>query len=153
MLGTSVMAVLLLAVPAGAFDRPDFSGNWKMNPARSDYGPIPAPERMERKIVHEDPSLKFETVQVGQRGEVTTSMSYTTDGKPSTNKTPRGEITGTAGWDGEVLTINSKREFQGGELTQAERWALSADGKTLTIDNRITAAQGEFELRIVLDKQ
>lgn len=144
---------VLAAVPAGAWEKPNYSGEWKMNAEKSDFGPVPVPEKMERKITHEDPSLKYTSVQAGQQGEVTTEMAYTTDGKPSTNKTPRGEVTGIASWDGDVLTIASKREVQGMEITQNERWMLSEDGKVLTINNKISTPQGDFEIKVVMDKK
>lgn len=142
-----------LALSAGAFAKPNFSGNWKLNPEKSDFGPMPPPEKMERSITQEESTIKWNQVQVGQQGEVKSEMTYTTDGKPSTNKTPRGEVTGTAAWDGDVLTITTKREVQGMEITQAERWSLSEDGKTITINNKVTAPQGEFDLKVVFDKQ
>ncbi len=142
-----------LAVPSGAIAKPNFSGDWKINIEKSDFGAIPAPEKMERTITHEDPRLKFKTVQSGPQGEVTTEMAYTTDGKPSTNKTPRGEVTGTARWDGETLAIDTKREVQGMEITLVERWTLSEDGKILTINNKVTTPQGEFDIKVVLEKQ
>lgn len=150
---TSLVIASALVVPISAFEKPNFSGAWKMNASKSDFGPMPAPDTLERKITHEDPSLKWSQTQSGQQGTATTEVAYTTDGKPSTNKTPRGEVTGVAKWDGDVLTINSKREVQGMEITQAERWTLSPDGKTLTITNKLTAPQGEFELKVVLEKQ
>jgi hypothetical protein len=145
--------LLVLAIPAAGFAKPNFTGTWKINIDKSDFGQIPAPEKMERTISHEDPSLKFKTVQSGPQGEVTTEMAYTTDGKPSTNKTPRGEVTGTARWEGDTLAIDTQREFQGMEIKLAERWNLSEDGKVLTIHNKVTTSQGEFEIKVVLDKQ
>ena len=56
-------------------------------------------------------------------------------------------------WDGKVLTITSKREIDGAEVTQAERWTLSGDGKTLTILNTISMPVGDSEIRLVLEKQ
>jgi hypothetical protein len=146
-------AVLSLVLSAGAFAKPNFSGNWKLNGDKSEFGPMPPPEKFERTVSHEDPTLKWNQIQVGPQGEVKSEMTYTTDGKPSTNKTPRGEVTGTAAWDGDAITITTKREVQGMEITQAEKWLLSEDGKTLTINNKITAPQGEFELKFVFDKQ
>jgi hypothetical protein len=38
--------VLLITAVAGlamAADKPNFSGDWKLNAAQSDFGPIPAP--------------------------------------------------------------------------------------------------------------
>ncbi len=146
-------AALLVALPGAAQDKPNFSGTWKLNAAKSDYGPIPAPEKLQRTIKHSDPDLNISTTQTGQQGESTTELVYTTDGKPVTNKTPRGEVTGNAKWDGNVLVIASKREMQGAEITTNERWTLSEDGKMLTIVIKINAPQGDFEIKTVLDKQ
>lgn len=145
-------AIVSFGIPA-AGAKPNFTGNWKIDAGKTDFGPMPAPEKMERKIAHEDPSLKWSQTQSSPQGEVTSEMAYTTDGKPATNRTPRGETTGAAKWDGDVLAINSKREVQGMEITQAERWTLSKDGKVLTIVNKITTPQGEFDVKLVMDKQ
>lgn len=153
------LAVLCAAVAlatvfsAAAFAKPNFSGNWKMNASETNFGQIPPPERLERKIAHEEPNIKFTTTQSGPQGDVTSEMAYTTDGKPAVNKTRAGEVTSVAKWDGDVLTVNSKREIQGVEITQSERWMLSEDGKRLTIENTINTPQGDFKLKLVMDKQ
>lgn len=147
-----VLCAAALFLPA-AWAKPNFSGSWSLNKDKSDFGPMPGPDKMVRTIKHDDPNLKMTTTQSGPQGEATTEMTYTTDGKPSTNKTPRGEVTGTAAWDGDVLTINSKRQFNEMEITQSERWTLAEDGKSLVIVNKIGTPQGEFEVKIVLDKQ
>lgn len=146
-------AALLSATPAGAFAKPNFSGNWTLNSAKSDFGPMPAPDKWDLKITHDDPSLKYSQVRSGQQGEMKSDIAYTTDGKPSVNKTPRGEMTSVAKWDGDVLTISTKREVQGMEITQNERWTLSDDGKTLTIENKVNTPQGDFEIKVIMDKQ
>jgi hypothetical protein len=132
---------------------PNFSGEWKLNVAKSDYGPLPAPEMLVRTIKHADPSLQIDTHQKGAQGETTTHLTYTTDGKPVVNKLPTGEAKGSAKWDGSHLVIESSREVQGAEIKQKETWTLSDDGKVLTIVNHLTAPQGEFDVKLVLDKQ
>jgi hypothetical protein len=152
--GLCAVAALSIAIPAGAWAKPNFSGSWTLNPGKSDFGQMTGPAKMERKVAHEDPSLKYSSVQSSpQGGDVTTEMAYTTDGKSSTNKTPLGEVTGTATWEGDVLNIVNKRQFQGLDITQAERWTLSEDGKTLTIDSRVSMPRGHVEMKIVMDKQ
>ena len=146
-------AAFAVAIAAPAAAAPNFSGSWKMNASKSDYGPIPAPDKLERKITHEDPSLKMTTVQSGQQGEITSNIAYKTDGSESINKIRDMEIKSVAKWDGDALTVASKRDFQGTEITINERWTLSADGKVLTIVNKINTPQGEFETKVVLDKQ
>ena len=146
-------AALGLAIPAGAWAKPNFSGDWKLNAAKSDFGQMTGPEKMDRKIIHEDPNLKFSTVQSGPQGEVTTDMAYTTDGKPTINKTPTGDATGTATWDGDALVIVNKRQFQSLEITETDRWTLSEDGKTLTIAHKVSMPRGHIDSTIVMDKQ
>jgi hypothetical protein len=129
----------------------NFTGEWKLNLAKSDYGPIQqfAPEFMIRTVKHADPVFEISSHQKGAAGEVTTDVKYTTDGKPAENKDSKG----SAKWDGDKLVIDSVREAQGTEIKTHEVWMLSPDGKTLTSTNHISVPQGEFDVSLVFDKQ
>jgi hypothetical protein len=153
---TIVSRVLALAVLLGAINqlsaRPNFSGEWRMNPAKSNFAPLPQPDKLVRKISQNDSRLKITTTQFGQGREIVTDLSYTTDGAPCRNAIRGQEFTGTARWDGDALLIESKREVQGMEIVQRESWTLSTDGQTLTIANRVQTPQGAFDITIVLEK-
>ncbi len=142
-----------MTVAGLAAAKPNFSGEWKLNAKESNFGPMPAPDKMERKINHEDPSMKITTTQAGQQGEMTTNLVYKTDGSESVNKIRDADVKSVAKWDGDALTVTSKREAQGMEITMNERWTLSADGKAMTIVNKINTPQGDFEITVVMDKQ
>jgi len=142
-----------MATSAPAWAAPDFSGNWKINIGKSNFGQFPAPDKMERKITHEDPTLKMTTTQSGQQGETTTDITYKTDGSESVNTVRGAQAKAVAKWDGDALTVVSKREVQGMEITQNERWTLGEAGKVLTIANKITTPQGDFEITVVMEKQ
>jgi hypothetical protein len=133
--------------------QPNFSGEWKMNPNKSNFAPLPLPEKLVRKISQHDSHLKIRTAQLGQQREIVTDLAYTMDGAPCKNVIRGEEFTGTAQWEGDTLLIESKREVQGMEIIQRERWTLSADGQTLTIGNHIQTPQGAFDITIVLEKQ
>jgi hypothetical protein len=148
-----MLAVALLAVWGQAQAAPNLSGEWKLNTSKSDFGPAPAPEMMMRTIKHSEPSLEITTHQKGAQGEITTELKYTTDGKECVNKLPNGEARGRAKWDADTLVVESVRDFQGTELKSKETWELSEAGKILTINNHITLPQGEFDLKLVFDKQ
>jgi hypothetical protein len=143
----AVFAMTLLAAQSQA--APNLTGVWKLNLAKSEYGPVPQPEAMTRTINHNDPTLQISTYQKGAQGEATTELKYSTDGKMMENKGSKG----SAKWDGDKLVVDSVRDMQGNELKFHEVWSLSPDGKMLTINNHITAAQGEFDLTLVFDKQ
>jgi hypothetical protein len=147
----ALVAILTLAVYASA--APNITGDWKLNPSKSNYGAFPAPLAATRKIALSGTKLSMTTTQKGAQGEVTTQLNYTTDGKESVNKLQTGESKGTAQWIGDKLMIESSREIQGTTLKQKEIWTLSPDGKTLTIDARVSLPNGEFDVKQVFEKQ
>jgi hypothetical protein len=143
----AALAMTLLAMQAQAAT--NFGGEWKLNLAKSDYGPIPPPELMTRTVKHDEPALHISTHQKGAQGEATTELNYTTDGKLMDNKGSKG----FAKWEGNKIVVESVRDFQGGELKFRDVWSLSPDGKMMTIISHLTAPQGEFDLTLVFDKQ
>lgn len=150
-LGVLTACAILASVPA--FGAPNFSGEWKMNAAKSDYGRVPAPETFERKVTQNDPMLKIVSTQTGSRGTSTAELNLTTDGQRCVNKIHDIEVTSVAHWEGENLLIASTENFHGTEVRQIEKWTLSQDGKTLTIGTRISTPQGQYNVLTVFDKQ
>jgi hypothetical protein len=148
----TVIALLLLA--SSAFAAPNLTGEWKLDLSRSQYGSVPTPIMVTRKIKHEGVSLSLSTYQKTAQREATSDLNYTTDGKVCVNKTTNGEAKGTAKWDGSSLVIESTQQVQGAELKSREVWSLSSDGKTLTIVTHLTLPQqGEFDVKQVFEKQ
>lgn len=149
-----VMAVVVLILCAGlAQAKPNFTGDWKANVAKSDYGQMPTPDKFDVKIVHNDPELKVATTIAGEFGEFTLDFAYTTDGKECANTSPMGQSKSVLSWDGDVLVIESKISGDNGEMTMSDRWSLSEDGKTLTMKRHFTGGFGEGEQTMVMDKQ
>lgn len=144
--------VLMLCVTV-AQAKPDFSGEWKLDVAKSDFGPMPAPQSMVQKITHQEPNLKVVSTQVSERGEFTSERNYTTDGKECVNKMRNNEVKSTLKWDGDTLVIDSKMEFQGNPISTSERWSLSGDGKILTVKMHFSSSQGEGDTTRLFNKQ
>lgn len=147
---TILAAFAMTFLAAQAYAAPNFSGVWKLNLAKSEFGPVPAPEVVTRTINHNDPVLQISTYQKGSAGEATSELKYTTDGKQVENKTSKG----AAKWDGDKLVIDSERDFQGAALKIHDVWTASADGKVLTVNTHLAVpGQGEFDITWVFDKQ
>jgi hypothetical protein len=145
---------LCFALAALAADKPDFTGNWKLNVSKSDLGQMPAPDKWEMKVEHKEPALKSVTTSVGQMGERVMEANYKTDGTETTNKGfGNSETKSTAKWDGSILAIATQAEFQGNKMEINSRWSLAADGKTLTVEQTMKSERGEFTTKRVLDKQ
>jgi hypothetical protein len=147
-----LIAVFVL-VAACAAAAPDFSGTWKLNNAKSNYGQMPPPTSMTQTIKHADPKLSVAMKQVRDEGEFEWEANYTTDGKESTNEIMGSPMKSVAKWEGDALVIETKGNFGGGEMTIKSRWTLSADGKTLTVDQQMASSMGEMTMKMVMEKQ
>ena len=145
------LALLLYAAMAQA--KSDFTGEWKLDVAKSDFGQMPAPQSAVQKIAHNEPNLKVASTQVSSRGEFTSERNYTTDGKECVNKMRNSDVKSTLKWDGDTLVISSKFAFQDNEITTTERWTLSGDGKVLTVKSHFSSSQGEGDSTRVWNKQ
>ena len=152
--GLILAGLLLLAASASAQTKPNFSGDWKMNAAKSNFGQMPAPSSLTEKITHTDPSLKVQTAQSGDFGDLNSDFSFTTDGKECQNAMgDMFKMTSTVKWDGDILMFDSKMDIQGNAMTGVDKWSLSPDGKTLTVQRHFNGPMGEGDAVMVLDKQ
>jgi ABC-type transport system substrate-binding protein len=149
------LALLTLAFGmAHAQAKPNFTGTWKVNVAKSDFGAMPAPDSRTDKITHEDPDLKLHVAQSGQMGDMTYDAVYTTDGKESTNSINGNVFKSTVKWDGDDLSVDTKGSFNGMDVTIKDRWTLSEDGKTITVQRHLaSASMGETDQKVVFEKQ
>ncbi len=141
----------LAALPAAA--KPNFTGNWKLNTAKSDFGPFPAPSSMTQKATHDDPSLKVATKMATDNGDIEFESVYSTDGKETTNTFGPNAMKSVAKWDGDILSVQTKGQFGDNEVTIQDKWECSEDGKTMTIHRHFSSSQGETDQKLVLEKQ
>jgi len=145
------LALILLALPALA--KTDFSGDWKLNVSKSEFGPMPPPSSMTGKVTHQDPKLKLAVKQSGERGDLEYEMNYSTDGTETTNEMRGNTMKSIAKWDGDALVIETKGTFGDNAVTIQDRMSLSADGKTLTLKRHFSSSMGEADLTYNLEKQ
>ena len=140
------------AAPSGP--RPNYSGVWKLNPAKSDFGVLPGPDSQTSTIEHSDPALKVAVVQESAaQGKQEFQLNLTTDGKEATNHAGGAEVKSTAGWEGNNLIVNSKLTIQDNEVTLKSVYSLSPDGKTMTVNTHLASAMGETDQKMVFEKQ
>ena len=149
--------LVLLALVAGAASlaaqsKPNFSGTWTLNVAKSDFGMIPAPSSRTDVVEHNDPTIKVTSSQEGQQGKRTDVSNFTTDGKESTNKMGPMDAKSTMTWQGSNLVQNVKLDFQGQDVNIKTTWSLSEDGKTLSMNGHVASPMGEFDTKMIFDK-
>jgi hypothetical protein len=127
---------------SGAFAADVFSGNWKLNLAKSKYDPGPPPKGPNfSKIDAIDGGLKFTNDGVNAEGKPThNEFSGRLDGKdnPVTGD-PNRDTAALKKIDDHTLEILNKKA---GKVTTTTRAVFSRDGKTRTQTTQGTNAQG-----------
>jgi len=123
MLTTLLALALIAAQPA---DKPNFSGEWTLNLAKSNFGALPPPTTLTRTITHAEPALTIEETQTGALGDQSATRKYTTDGSAVTFVVNGATVAGSAKWAGPVLEVLSTVDSLG--MTFTDRMSLSADG-------------------------
>jgi len=151
---TSVVWIAVLVTQVPAADKPNFSGDWTLDASKSEFGPMPAPASMTRKIEHSDPGLTVtQATSGGPQGDQTATMKYSTDGKETINQFMGNDVKSKANWEGNALVIAMTADFGGNQIKLTNKWTLSEDGKTLTDASHIALPQGEFDMTYVLTKK
>jgi len=152
-----VMVLMLLAALGTALaERPNYGGEWKLNVEKSDFGTAPPLSNRTDKIVHKEPSLQITRSQATAAGAGTSEYTCTTDGKECNVSMTGGSVKLSSAafkWVDDALTFDGKGVYNGGDLTIHEKWGLSPDGKTLTIQRHLTVTVGEADQTLVLEKQ
>lgn len=151
-----LIAVTLLSLAAfatQALAAANFSGEWKLNVSKSEFGPAPQPEFMNRSITQTAEAIVLKTHQKGAAGESKTEIKYTLDGKECTNTINGAAVKGNAKVAGDKLVISSTRENQGMEMKFQETMSLSEGGKVMTINNHVSVQGQEFDIVFVFEKQ
>jgi hypothetical protein len=163
----SALLTLCLSAVAAAGDeiqkegksRPDFSGTWRIDRSKSDFGGFsdrPLARADSTLVVeHKDPELKIRrTLSLNGQEEVK-EFAYYTDERGEANQATLGvgEVKSKTRWDGDKVVSEAqiKRRGQGGayELKVTQKWQVSSDGKTLTNTTTIGNEMGTQQVKLV----
>jgi hypothetical protein len=151
----TLFALATLAAPVAAQTHTDFSGKWALDP-KSVAGSM-GPASMTMTVKQDAKLIAVETAASGQMGDMKSSLTFNVDGSESKNTVtgPMGalELVSTGKWDGPTFVISTKADLQGTAMTQTERWTLSDDGKTLTLDRAATMMGQTQSLKLLFTKQ
>jgi hypothetical protein len=118
--------ILASAIFVSAATKPNFSGTWKLNIAKSDLGGAPI-EALVVEVEHKEPVFKY-VVKGSANGQPFQEQELlTTDGKPGQDS---HGATVTTKWEGDSL-ITQASSGDGSPLYES-RISLAADRKTIT---------------------
>ena len=154
-------AIMGLSVLALAATKPNFSGTWTMDRARS-FG-LPGNMTQVLTITQTDDKIELETKLIQPGNERSVKDTYNLDGKeheytpqaPPNQTPPKGKrtVTWLPGDKGLMVTeVTTAETPKGPTTTQVVRkWTLS--GNELVIDMFIDGPNGSFEAKRIFTKQ
>jgi hypothetical protein len=130
--GLAISAIAQLGAQAAGSSqrRPDFSGTWVLDTARSIRdGSLPG---LTLTVVRSGDTLSVRSEGVNAGGSFSTRMRYGFDGKPLANTLSGVTLASTLSWDGATMIVTSSGDANGNKIVIDDRWSLDADGQTLT---------------------
>lgn len=146
-------AVCLGLLVPGVFGKPNFTGTWKANIAKSDFGAMPAPQSIVNKNHHQDPRLTIASTMTTDSGERTFELTFSTDGAETTNEIGSVKITSRCRWEGDELLIDSKAVTDQGEFTLKDRMSMLEGGKAYKLVRQWAGPMGETTQTMLFERQ
>jgi hypothetical protein len=142
--------VLALALTTGllsAQSKPNFTGTWELNAAKSDMGGAPV-TKISVQINHHDPILTYTAKGIADGQDFEETETLSTDGKPGHDS--RGAVIVTH-WEGNTLVTVATTED--GHPFYESRMTLAADGKSCTRDFVRTSPDDPQKRHEIYEKQ
>ncbi len=156
---TATLAATLLvaagtASAAHAQTTPDLTGTWELNTAKSDFGPMPAPSKVTMVVTQSATSIKLVQAIATPAGEQSNTQEFSLDGQAKTSNGVDGQpITSVGKIDSGMVVIDVKANRQGMDITQALRFSVAPDGRTLTLNQDVASSMGGARLKMVFDRK
>ncbi len=144
---------LLFGAEASAAARAkDFSGKWKADLARCDFGSMTPPKSFIRTVEQGSLYVTIVADLETERGRRSSELRFTLDGEESVNHVEGTRVTGLARMLGSHLLLTTTRTVEGKKVVLDELWSLSPDGKTLTVEGLVRTPVGEEPILVIFEK-
>jgi hypothetical protein len=145
-----MLAAAFCAGPLYSQAKPNFSGTWKLNTQKSDFGTDPAPESVTATVEHKNDRFKYVAEGVAGGQPFREEMDVAIDGKehPAPVDFPS---TIMMKWDGSVLVSVLKSDD--GVFVMNTKLRLSEDGKVATRQVERKNPEGGSKRTEVFEKQ
>jgi hypothetical protein len=157
-----MLAAALFAAPGFAQDHAKFDGKWALSLGRSDFGDSDAPTSRIDVIRVDGGKFTDDIHSTSDAGDESYTIALTTDGKPV--PVPADSPLADAGimtvasisaeWHGDSLVVTEEMTsaYIPGTTKGTMTYALSPDGKLMSITSTSDAPFGATNTRMVFDK-
>lgn len=142
-----VISAISAAIASAASD--DFTGTWKLDPARSEIRSMPTPPDPFLRVEQSAASLTI-YASVQENGP-STPVVYPLDHRSEKRQAGNASMNTVTKWEGDALLVNTLVSGPA-NYTVMERWERSRDGSTLKIHRTIVRMSGETESLLVYER-
>lgn len=153
------LATVIVAAPAVAHAQAphvSFAGTWVLDAGKSDSSPL-VPTGVKYVVTDSAGRINIWHEIAGTPTPNVGTLSFTTDGKPTTSRitTSAGPVdaTTTGTWAGDTLRVKNAFSISGTDVVQTDAWTLSPDGKSITLARSVLAGGQPLAAKLVLVKQ
>ena len=144
------------ATASSASASPAFSGTWKMNVSKSNFGALPEefrPTAITRVMTQDGGTLAMASEQVQGGATQKSTVSLKLDGTESVNQIMGAEVKSIAKMNGAGFEVFTKRAFGDMTLEVTEKNSLDANGN-LVVDTQIGGTpMGVIVTKYIFEKQ
>ena len=116
-----------------AQQKPDFTGEWTLNPQASVLSPLVAPAVQSGvlRIKHQEPSFNCRLTIVFDGKPTETNFELLSDGREVVGTSHGRRISSSLRWDGDALVASWQIQGPDGEMTISFRYELLDGGRRL----------------------
>ena len=130
---------------------PNFSGTWRLDVDKSDFGVKTAPKAQMNAVVLNIKQTASKLSIERSTGEVAT---YNLDGSESVNTLPGGgQSKTTVNWSGDTLAGTTISQLNGVDVKMTDVRMLSSDGKEMVVKLTMQMPSGERKQALVYTRQ
>lgn len=151
----AAVIALVHTMPVGAQQKPDFSGEWQLNPQASALSPAVAAAARSGVLLieHREPTFNCQMTIVLDGKPFETKYELLTDGR-DVSRTQGGRATASSlRWDGDALVMTTRIEIPNGEMTIAFRYELEEGGRRVRASERLRGAGRDQDNTWVFDRR
>lgn len=150
-----ILVALLTCLPVRAQQKPDFTGEWVLNKAKTQlqFPDITAIDRGSMEIEREGTVFKFKRVFVIGLEKDIFSYELTADGKETTTKEGKRKIVSKSYWEGDALVYDTKIDAPGGDATNVVYYRLKEDGQVLEAEEHFRGPNHKHDNVWIFDRK
>ena len=146
----ALLACLVASVWAQRGTKPDFSGTWELNLAKSKLE-IPPPTSSTFYIAHKEPVFRFKRIHVYRGKPNTWGIELITGGPEVVQK--EDDFHARLYWQQDVLILDSYWMEEGAKTTNIVKYSLSNNAMVFTADELVRGPKAKHHNVWVFDRR